>query len=47
MVAMDSLGGFAVSGVPAPMLTIIKETAKYSKNRELKARIAESLKPVK
>ena len=47
MVAMDSLGGFAVSGVPAPMLTIIREAAKYSKNRALKARIAESLKPVK
>ena len=47
MVAMDSLGGFAVSGLPAPMLTIIREAAKYSKNRALKARIAESLKPIR
>lgn len=46
MVALDSLGGFAVSGIPLPALTLIKEGAKYSKNRALKARIAEALKPV-
>jgi hypothetical protein len=46
MVALDSLGTFAVTGVPAPVATAIKEASKYVKNKKVKARINEALKGV-
>jgi len=44
MVAMDSLVGFGTTGIPAPYLTVIREALKYSKNKAVKARIAEALR---
>lgn len=46
-VALDSVVGFGVSGIPAPYLTLLREGNKYVKNRETKNRIKEALKPVK
>lgn len=45
-VALDSLGTFAVTGIPAPAATALKEASKYIKDRKAKARINESLKGV-
>jgi hypothetical protein len=47
MVAIDAMGGFMVSGVPVPAATLIREGAKYSKNKALIARVEEILKPVR
>jgi len=46
MVAMDSLGTFAVTGIPAPAATALKEAAKYIRDKKTKARINESLKGI-
>jgi len=46
-VALDSVLGFGVSGIPAPYLTLLREGNKYVKNRETKNRIKAALKPVK
>lgn len=43
MVAMDSAGTFGLSGMPVPAVTLLRESAKYVKNRQLKARINQSL----
>lgn len=43
-VALDSLGTFAVTGVPAPVATTLREAAKYVKNRKTKARIEAALR---
>lgn len=43
-VALDSLGTFVVTGVPAPAATALKEAAKYIRDKKTKARIIESLK---
>lgn len=43
-VALDSLGTFAVTGIPAPAATALKEAAKYIRDKKTKARINESLK---
>lgn len=45
-VALDSLGTFAVTGVPAPAATALKEAAKYIRDKKTKARINESLKGI-
>lgn len=42
-VALDSMGTFAVTGIPAPAVTALKEAAKYVKDRKVKARISASL----
>ena len=43
-VAMDSLAGFGVTGMPLPVVTTLREAGKYLKNRKLKARINEALR---
>ena len=43
-VALDSMGTFAVTGIPAPAATALKEAAKYIRDKKTKARINESLK---
>ena len=43
MVALDSLGTFAVSGVPAPVVSILKQGSKYVKDAKIRKRINESL----
>lgn len=45
-VALDSVGTFAVTGIPAPAATAIKEAAKYVKDKKVKIRINEALKGV-
>lgn len=42
-VALDSLGTFAVTGVPAPAATVLKEGAKYMRDRKTKARLQHAL----
>lgn len=42
-VALDSLGTFAVTGIPAPAATVLKESVKYVKDKKLRARIADAL----
>ena len=42
-VALDSLGTWAVTGVPGPAATGLKEAAKYVKNRKTRARINAAL----
>lgn len=44
IVALDSLGTFAVTGVPAPVATALKEASRYLKNQKVKTRINEALK---
>lgn len=43
-VALDSLGTFAVTGIPAPAATALKEASKYIRDKKTKARINETLK---
>jgi hypothetical protein len=43
-VAMDSLGTFAVTGIPAPAATALRELAKYKRDRQLQKRINEALR---
>lgn len=42
-VALDSLGTFAVTGIPAPVATTLKESLKFVKNAKTKQKIKESL----
>lgn len=42
-VALDSVGTFAVTGIPAPAATALKEAAGYLKNRRVKLRIQDAL----
>lgn len=44
--ALDSVGTFAVTGIPAPAVTALKEAAKYIKDRKVKARIQIALKGI-
>lgn len=46
-VALDSVGTFAVTGIPAPAATALKEASKYIKGRKVKARINEALNGIK
>jgi hypothetical protein len=43
-VALDSAATFGMTGIPAPAVTVLKESAKYIKDRKVKARINESLR---
>lgn len=45
-VALDSMGTFAVTGIPAPAATALKEASKYIRDKKVKARIAESLRGI-
>lgn len=42
-VALDSLGTFAMTGIPAPVATTLMEGAKYVRNAKTKSRIKNSL----
>lgn len=42
-VALDSVGTFAVTGIPAPAATALKEAAGYLKNRKVRLRIQDAL----
>lgn len=42
-VALDSLGTFAVTGIPAPAATALRESAKYVKSAKRRKKIQESL----
>lgn len=42
-VALDSVGTFAATGIPAPALTALREASKYVRDRKTKARIEASL----
>ena len=42
-VALDSLATFGLTGIPAPVATTLKESAKYIKNRETRKRINAAL----
>lgn len=42
-VALDSLGTFALTGLPAPVITTLREATKQVKNRKLKARVKSAL----
>lgn len=46
-VALDSLAGFAVTGIPAPVATTLTEAAKYVKSSKKKKQIRESLNYLK
>lgn len=43
MVALDSAGTFAFTGIPAPVVTVIRESLKHVKNRKVRARIQDAL----
>lgn len=46
-VALDSVATFGATGLPVPAMTAIREAARFTKNRKLKARINEALKEPK
>lgn len=46
-VALDSVATFSATGLPVPAVTALREVARFSKNRKLKARINEALKEPK
>jgi hypothetical protein len=46
-VALDSVATFGLTGIPAPAVTALREASKYVKNREVKNRVQQSLKPLK
>lgn len=45
-VALDSLGTFAVTGIPAPAATALKEASKYIRDAKAKARINDALRGI-
>jgi hypothetical protein len=46
-VAMDSVATFGLTGIPAPAVTALREGSKYVKNRQVRMRVQQSLKPLK
>lgn len=44
-VALDTTVTFGLTGVPAPVATALREASKYVKDRKVKARIEQALKP--
>ena len=44
MLAMDTIGTGLATGFPAPVVTAVREAAKYAKNRKTKARIEAALR---
>lgn len=45
-VALDSVATFGLTGVPAPAVTALREASKYVKNREVRNRVQQSLRPL-
>lgn len=45
-VAMDSVATFGLTGIPAPAVTALREGSKYVKNRQVRMRVQQSLKPL-
>lgn len=45
-VALDSVATFGMTGVPAPAVTALREASKYVKNRKVRMRVQQSLKPL-
>jgi hypothetical protein len=45
-VALDSVGTFGLTGIPAPAVTALREASKYAKNRQVRMRVQQSLKPL-
>lgn len=43
--ALDAFGTFAFTGVPVPAVRAINEAARYAKDRKLRARIQDALRP--
>jgi hypothetical protein len=43
---MDSVATFGLTGIPAPALTALREASKYVKNRQVRMRVQQSLKPL-
>lgn len=43
--ALDAFGTFAFTGVPVPAVKAINEAARYAKDRKLRARIQDALRP--
>lgn len=43
--ALDAFGTFAFTGVPIPAVKAINEAARYAKDRKLRARIQDALRP--
>lgn len=46
-VALDSFATFSATGLPVPVVTALREAARFTKNRKLKSRINEALKEPK
>lgn len=45
-VALDSVMTFGLTGIPAPAVTALKEASKYVKNREVRNRVQQALRPM-
>jgi hypothetical protein len=45
-VALDSVATFGLTGIPAPAVTALREASKYAKNRQVRMRVQQSLKPL-
>jgi len=45
-VALDSVGTFSLTGIPAPAVTALREASKYIKNREVRNRVRRALQPL-
>jgi hypothetical protein len=45
-VALDSVATFGLTGIPAPAVTALREASKYVKNRKVRMRVQQSLKPL-
>lgn len=45
-VAMDSVATFGLTGIPAPAVTALREASKYAKNRKVRMRVQQSLRPL-
>jgi hypothetical protein len=45
-VALDSVATFGLTGIPAPAVTALREASKYVKNRQVRMRVQQSLKPL-
>jgi hypothetical protein len=46
MVALDQLATFGITGVPAPVVSVLREASNYMKNKAIKKRVEQALKGV-
>jgi hypothetical protein len=44
MVALDQLATFGITGVPAPVVSVLREASNYMKNRAIQKRVQEALR---